>query len=193
MNESQQKFRDRLLSAEKSLPTEKYRKEMADLQERKLSPAQRTIIGIVAAGTLVAAVYIGWLAAAPPRDLPMLARLGLGFGAICTLALAAFAAAAVKRGKMRRKIDANLIAGVIFVSLVVFSSLMLELMNQVPDAAKRVEMGINALLFFGIGCMVLVTSRVEQIELRTREKLLEIELQMQQLVEEIRRSPGSSH
>src|SRR5580692_8363667 len=114
MNEPQQKFRDRLLSAEKSLPTEKYRKEMADLQERKLSPAQRTIIAIVAAGTLVAAVYMGWLAATPPRDLPRLARLGLGFGAICTLALAAFAAAAVKRGKMRRKIDPNQVVTIIF-------------------------------------------------------------------------------
>jgi uncharacterized membrane protein YidH (DUF202 family) len=193
MNESQQKFRDRLLSAEKSLPTEKYRKEMADLQERKLSPAQRTIIAIVAAGTLVAAVYIGWLAATPPRNLPMLARLGLGLGAICSFALAAVAAGAVKRGKMRRKIDPNQMVTIIFVAVVVFAPMMLGLMDQVADVAKRVEIGSSALLFFGMGCFLLLITRGEQMELRTREKLLEIELQVQQLAEEIRRSPGSSH
>jgi uncharacterized membrane protein YidH (DUF202 family) len=191
MNESQQKFRDRLLSAEKSIPTEKYRKEMADLQERKLSPAQRTIIAIVAAGTLVAAVYIGWLAAAPPRDLPILARLGLGFGAICSLALAAVAAGAVKRGKMRRKIDPNQVATIIFVSAVVFVPMMLVLLDQVADVAKRVEIGSSALLFFGIACMFLITSKIEQMELRTREKLLEIELLIQQLTEEVRDSVAS--
>ena len=43
MNEIQQSFRDRLLAAEKSTPTEKYQRELAKLLERRLSPVQRAI------------------------------------------------------------------------------------------------------------------------------------------------------
>ena len=188
MNESQQKFRERLLDAEKSPPTEKYRKAMEELQERKLSPTQRTVIGIVGAGALASAIYMGWLAIVPPGHLPMLARLELGFGAICSLTVGGLAARVAKRGIMKRKIDPGLITGIIFVNLVVFSTVMLVLMGQVPDAGKRVEMGSIALLFFGMGCMFLITSKIEQIELRTTEKLLEIEWHLQQLAEEVRNS-----
>jgi hypothetical protein len=60
-----------LLSAVKSLPTEKYRKEMAKLQERKLSPTQRTVIAIVAAHVLAATAFRGWLAA----NIPMFVKI----------------------------------------------------------------------------------------------------------------------
>jgi hypothetical protein len=178
MNEAQQKFRERLLSVEKASPTEKYRKEMAELHERRLSPTQRAIIVLATVSALAAAVFMGWLAAIPPRHVPMLSRLGLGFWAICSLVASVLASGVAKRGVMRRKIDPNRIVAFIYVSLVVFAITMLALMGQVPDAGKRVIMGSIALLFFGIGCVFLITTRLEQMELRTREKLLEIELEL---------------
>ena len=66
----------------------------------------------------------------------------------------------------------------IYVTLVVFTITMLALMGQVPDPGTRVIMGSIALLFFGMGCVFLITTRLEQMELRTREKLLEIELDL---------------
>lgn len=188
MNESQQKFRERLLDAEKSLPTEKYRNAMAELQERKLSATQRITITVVSAGALAVAVYMGWLAIVPPGRLPMIARLGLAFGVLCSLAVGGLAARVARRGVMKRKVDPGLVTGIIFVDLVIFATLMLILMGQVPDAAKRVEIGSSAILFFGMGCMFLIVSKMEQMELRTTEKLLEIELQVQQLAEEVRPS-----
>jgi len=93
MNEAQQKFRERLLSVEKAPPTEKYQKEMAELHERRLSPPQRAIMVLVTMSTLAAAVFMGWLAAIPPRHLPMVSRFGLGFWAICSLVACALALA----------------------------------------------------------------------------------------------------
>jgi hypothetical protein len=47
-------------------------------------------------------------------------------------------------------------------------------------------MGSLALLFFGLGCVYLITTRPEQMELRTREKPLEIQLELQQVANEVR-------
>src|SRR5215471_13459838 len=118
MNEAQQKFRERLLSLEKASPSEKYRKEMAELHERKLSPTQRAILVLVTIGALAAAVFMGWLAAVAPRPLPMVSRFGLGFWAICSLVASALASGVAKRGVMSRRMDPNRIIAFIYVSLV---------------------------------------------------------------------------
>jgi hypothetical protein len=184
MNEAQQTFRERLLGAERSSPTEKYRKEMAELHERRLSPTQRAIIVFVAIGALAAAVVMGWLAAVPPRPLPMLSRFGLGFWAMCSLVASALASGAAQRGVMKRKIDPNRISALIYVSLVVFAITLLALMGQVSDVGKRVIMGSVALFVLGIGAVFLITNRLDQMELQTREKLLEIELELHRFTQE---------
>ena len=184
MNEAEQKFRERLLSVESASPTEKYRKEMAELHERRLSPTQRAILDLVTISALAAAVFMGWLAVNPPSDWPMLSRLGLGFWAICSLVASVLASGVARRGVIRRRMDPNWIVTIIFVSLVVFAITMLALMGQVPDAGKRVIMGSAALFVFGIGSVFLITNRLEQMELRTREKLLEIELELHRFTHE---------
>jgi hypothetical protein len=186
MNNAEQKFREHLLSAEKASPTEKYRKEMAELHERRLSPAQRAIIVLVTIGALAAAAFMGWLAAVPPRPLPLVSRLGLGFWSGCCLVASVLASGVAKRGVTRRRIEPNRIVGFIYVSLVVFAITMLALMGQVPDAGKRVIMGSIALLVFGMGSVFLITTRLEQMEMRTREKLLEIELELHRFTEQAR-------
>jgi hypothetical protein len=186
MNEAQQKFRERLLSLQKASPSEKYRKEMAALQEQRLSPTQRAIIVLVTLGALAAAAFMGWLAAVPPRPLPMLSRFGLGFWAIGSLVASALASGVAMRGVISRSMGPNRIFAFIYVSLVVFAITLLALMGQVPDVGKRVIMGSIALLFFGMGSVYLIMTRLEQIELRTREKLLEIELELQQVANEVR-------
>ena len=186
MNEAEQKFRERLLSAEKASPTEKYRKEMAELHQRRLSPTQRAIIVLVTISALAAAVFMGWLAAMPPRHLPMVSRLGLGFWAVCSLVASVLASGVARRGVMKRNIDPNRIVAIIYVSLVVFAIAILAWMGQVPDAGKRVIMGSLALLVFGMGSVFLITTRLEQMELRTREKLLEIELELHRFTREAR-------
>jgi hypothetical protein len=185
MNDAQQKFRERLLSAEKSSPTEKYRKEMAELHEGRLSPTKRTIMGFVTVSALAAAGFMGWLAAVPPWHLPLVSRLGLGFWAICSLIASVVASGVAKRGVMGRRIDPSRIVAFIYVSLVVFAITMLALMGQVPDVGKRVIMGSVALLFFGMGGVFLIMTRLEQMELRTREKLLEIELELHRFAHEV--------
>jgi hypothetical protein len=159
---------------------------MAELHERRLSPTQRTIIGLVTVGALAAAVFMGWLAAVPPWHLPLVSRLGLGFWAICSLVASVLASGVARRGVMRRRLDPNRIIALIYLSMVVFAITMLALMGQVPDVGKRVVMGTIALLFFGMGSVLLITTQLEQMELRTREKLLEIELELHQVIDEVR-------
>ncbi|MBU6402276.1 MAG: hypothetical protein KGS61_18310 [Verrucomicrobia bacterium] len=95
---------------------------------------------------------------------------------------------------MRLRISPNRIVAIIYVSLLVFTISLVALMGQVPDAANRALMGTIALLFFGVGCVFLITNRLEQMELRTREKLLEIELELYQvaggLTQKSERPPG---
>ena len=79
MNGAQQEFRERLLSLQKASPSEKYRREVAALQEKRLSPTQRAIVVFVTIGTLAAAVFMGWLAAVPPRPLPDAVTIWFGF------------------------------------------------------------------------------------------------------------------
>jgi len=190
MNEAQQKLRERLLSIEKSSPTEKYSKEMAELQEGRLSPTQRAIMVLVTVSTLAAAVFMGWLAAIPPRPLPIVSRFGLGFWAIGCLVASVLASGVAKRGVMKRRFDPNRIVAFTYVSLVVFAITMLALMGQVPDVGKRVIMGSVALFVFGIGSVFLITNRLEQMELRTREKLLETELELHRFTHEVRTTVG---
>lgn len=186
MNEAQQKFRDRLLSLQKASPPQKYRDELAELQEKKLSPAQRAIAVLVTMGTLTAAVFMGWLAAVPPHPLPVLSRFGLGFWSICSLVASLLASGFFKGGVIRRKMDPNRIVAFVFRNLIVFAITMLALMGQVPDVGMRVIMGSISLFFLGLGSAYVITARLEQVELRTREKLLEIELELQHVIEELR-------
>ena len=184
MNEAQQKFRDRLLSVENTSPTEKYRKEMAELREGRLSPPQRAIMVLVTMSTLAAAVFMGWLAAVPPNDWPLLPRVGLSLWATCSLVASLLAAGVARRGFVKRRLGPDRTVAFIFASLVVFAITMLALMGQVPDVGKRVIMGSVALSIFGLGSVFLITSRLEQMELRTREKLLEIELELHRFAHE---------
>jgi hypothetical protein len=66
----------------------------------------------------------------------------------------------------------------------VFAITILALMGQVPDVGERVRMGSVALFVFGIGSVFLITNRLEQTELRMREKLLEIELELHRFTHE---------
>jgi len=184
MNEAQQKFRDRLLSVEKASPTEKYRKEVTELHERRLSASQRAIMVFVTISTLAAAVFMGWLAVIPPRPFPLVSRLGLGFWALCSLGASVLVSGAAKRGVIKRRFDPNRPVAFIYVTLVVFAVTLLALMGQVPDVGKRVIMGSVALFVFALGSVFLITNRLDQIELRTREKLLEIELELHRFTHE---------
>jgi len=186
MNQAQQKFRERLLSQQKAAPSEKYRKGLAELHAKRLSPTQRVILLLVTISTVSAAVFMAWLAAFPPRPFPMLARLGLGFWSVYSLTAGLLASRVIKDGILGRRLDPDRIVAFIFKNLLIFSITMVALMGQVPETGTRVIMGAIALLFFGIGGVFLITARLEQMELRTREKLLEIELELQQVADEAR-------
>lgn len=186
MNEAQQNFRERLLNLQKASPSEKYLREVAELHQKQLSPTQRAFLVLVTIATLAAAVFMGWLATFPPRPLPMLSRIGLGSWSISSLTASLLASGLVKGSVLRRRMTPNRIVVFVFKNLVIFAITMLALMGQVPDAGTRVIMGSVVLFCFGMGCVYLILARLDEMELRSREKLLEIELELQQVAEEIK-------
>jgi hypothetical protein len=187
MNEKQESFKQRLLAAENSLPTERYLNEMENLRERKLSPIERGVIGCVGGICVGTAVLETVLATATSTHLPLLARAGLGFGALGSLVLGALAALVARRGVMRRKIDPSRMTGVLFVFLVITATLMLDLAGQLADRRVEAVLVPMTMMMFGFAALFLLQSRAEQTELRTREKLLEIQLDLQRLSEELRK------
>jgi hypothetical protein len=190
MNQIQQSFRDRLLAAEKSTPTERYRKELANLHERRLSPVHRVAMSAVIVLVTVAAVVMGKLAIAGPADLPRVAQLALGTGAIGGLFCSAFIAGILRRGAVRRMKDPVSVNSVIWVMSSLSVAFALYLGGSMTDHGPSPLIGIYLilfmLLFFGSASVLLVRSLLEQIELRTREKLLELEYQLAEITEQLK-------
>ena len=195
MNEIQQSFRDRLLAAEKSTPTEKYQRELAKLLERRLSPVQRAIMTAVAVLVSASAVVMGGLAIIGPGHLPMAAQLALGTGAVGGLFCAGFIVAILRRGAVRRMKDPVSLNSLIWVVASLSVAFALYLVGSSRehggDHGAPPFVGIYLILFmlffFASASVLLVRSLLEQAELRTREKLLEVEFQLAQLAEELKR------
>ena len=181
MNENPQSFRDRLLAAEKSTPTEKYQKELANLLERKLSPAQRTVMTGVVAVVSASAMVMGGLAIIGPGKLPLMGQVVLGTGAAGSLLGAGFIVRVLRRGTILRMKDPVFINSLIWV----FSSLSVAGALCVGGSMGHSLLGIHVVLFmlyfFASASVLLMRSLLEQAELRTREKLLELEYHLAQL------------
>jgi tellurite resistance protein TehA-like permease len=190
MNQIQHSFRDRLLAVEKSTPTARYRKELANLRERRLSPFQRVVMSAVLVLVTVATVVMGKLAIAGPANMPMVAQLAFGTGAIGGLLCAAFIGGILRRGVVRRMKDPVSMNSGIWVMSGLSVAFALYLGGNMTDHGPSPFIGIYLILFmlffFGSASVLLVRSHLEQIDLRTREKLLELEYQLAEISEQLK-------
>jgi MFS family permease len=193
MNELQQNFRDRLLAAEKSTPSEKYRKDLANLRVRKMSRAQRVAMIAPMLFCVAAAIRMASPALNPPQNLPMLARIGLGVGAVGSLVWAVLMGIVVKRGVIRRKSDPVVMNRILVTMFAVATGIAGFLALGMPDRARGTQVLVVEAILLLIASVFLIQSLIEQAELRTREKLLELEMQMQEVAEQLRQSADTKH
>jgi MFS family permease len=177
-------FRDRLLAVEPLSPNtrEKLQQELRTMFIHQLRMPGRIFIGLVGLFTLATAVLCGYLTATQ-TELPALARVGLGTGALFGLVGTLMTARVLRRGAIDIKVDGARIAAVVWVFTVLMMTLFLMLGMSIEDRLKGVMMIAYGLTFLIGAGVFMITYRIQQAELATREKLLELELRIAELRE----------
>ena len=144
---------------------------------RELSRTRRFFFGCVSVFGLISGGVCGTLAATEPQ-LPPLARGGLAVGVLFGLAWCVVAARIARRGKLDLRTDNRQIATMVWVFTTLMMTFFLMLGMSVPDRLLGLMMIANGLVFFIGAGVYLIVSRIEQAELNTRERLLQLELRI---------------
>jgi hypothetical protein len=183
MKNEQSNFRDRLLAAEPLSPDsqQKLQQELHAMFTRELNTPHRIVIAIVAVVGLATAVLCGYLAVT--RNLPIVARIGLGTGTLFGLAWVALAVRVWRRGAINLRVDNRMMAAMVWVFTVLMVTFFLMLGMSIEDRLLGVMMIAYGLVFLVGAGVYFISARIEQAELSTHEKLLELELRIAELSE----------
>lgn len=164
----------------------RYRKELEAMTERNLRPCER--IAYVFATVLSAVFFVGFAVAAAVSwgHLPALSTLGFAFGSVFGLAFAALSIQVLKRGRFNLKKDTGKITGIVWLFVIAMMTIFLVQGQQMQDTAKGTQMILTGLVFFvTFGVVGMFQYTIQQAELRVRESILKIELQLAELNERI--------
>jgi|GEM_PF-2773269 len=178
------RFADRLVSVESPKPgvQEQLRKELHDMFIRELSNPRRIFFGIVATIAAISGLVCIALALTE-QQLPMAARIGLGVGSLFGFAWAFFAGRVCWSGNLDLRIDAKRMAQMVWVFTVLMMTFFMYLGMSAKDRTQGILMIVYTLPFMIGAGVYWLNYRIEQTELVTREKLLELELQVTKQIE----------
>ncbi len=167
---------------------ERYEQEVRQMFEKELNVIQRVVCSLAAVVASAMAAVFGWLAVTT-TEIPALARGIFGIGAIFGLVWVGMMVRILRRGSMHTVLDENAQGGWAYgvTCLIAVSTLMLG--GQNPDATRSVFMVVSALVFFLGGCVALLLARIQQSEMKTREKMLEIEYRLLEIAESLQAKP----
>jgi len=184
MTNDQTTFADRLLAVEPLSPNSRQQleQELHAMFVRELSVARRVVFGIVAIVALVSATVCGFLAITEP-NLPTLPRIGLAVGTLFGLAWTVVGARICWRGALDVRLDARRIAIMVWVFTVLMMVFFLMVGMSAEDRLLGLMMIANGLAFLIGAAVYWLTYRIDQAELNTREKLLQLELRLAELRE----------
>jgi hypothetical protein len=184
MNDSRGGFRERLLKSEQVTPAlkERYLKEVHMLFEKRLTGVRRWVwLGAAIMGLGFTGLF-GTLAIVAPAEFPWWGRAVFAAGALFGIGWAILGARIVWRGKMNLKTDTAAGNGMAWVLVVLVSTFA---MVCAPDSLAGLRMIVCSLVFLVGGVAFMTRYVVEQAELKTREKLLEIEYRLAELAETV--------
>jgi hypothetical protein len=116
--------------------------------------------------------------------LPILARVALSVGTLFGLAWAAVAGRMSWRGSIDLKADNRRIAAMVWTFTVLMMVFFLMVGMSVADRLLGLMMIANGLAFLIMAATYWISFRIEQAELATREKLLQLELCLAKLCED---------
>lgn len=179
MNDS---FRDQLLKLEQTTPDLKvrYDTEINAMFEKQVSGTRRWIwLGCALFGAGFAILF-GTLAIMAPTEFPLGARITFAAGALFGIGWLVLGLKVFWRGSIDLKFDSATYAGMAWALPVTIVTI---LMVSAPDSIVGLRMIVSGMVFLVMGLAFLLRHVIEQSELKTREKLLEIEYQLAELAE----------
>jgi hypothetical protein len=178
-NASNDDLRDRLLGGDSWSPEQReiYESRVQALLVGRLTPLRRWSLVAICAALIGLSILTGWLAATA-KNLPTIARVCLVEGTVVQLVAFAYCSRILRNGVFHRRRHPNFISGLMWCFAVVLSIHFLILIPAVPDVRfGMVLLGIALVTLAGAG-MQLVRTCIEQSELNTHERLLEIALRL---------------
>jgi hypothetical protein len=186
MNNSEKTFRDKLLDMEKPNAgyKEKYEKEVLAMLEKKLTFFGRLVYVVTGLIALAAGVWYGIAGILGLMGAPLLSRIVFVVIAMISLAFVGLAAWTVKSGTTRLNIQPPVVAGMIWALVVVMlAGLMSKGMRVEPIWA--IQGVVYGIVFLMVASLLMVLTCIRQSELKTREKLLEIEYRIADLADKV--------
>jgi hypothetical protein len=117
------------------------------------------------------------------KGLPILGKIGFGVSILFTVSFIIFLARIIRRGSINIKTDPNIYVGIIWIFLVIMITLFMLIAGRISDPARGMSMVLNGLVFLIFGVVFLLQNNINQAQLKTQEKLLEIELRLVEMRE----------
>ncbi len=185
MSNGKDKFRDRLVKAERVTPSlrEHYNREVRNMFEKKLTPLHKWGMAALVALMLGQAGVFGYAFFAA-SELPALGRMSFALGVAFALAFAALLIRAIRRGGYNAKTDANAMTGLVWVFIILMITIFMLLAGQMEDTLRGIQMVLNGMVFLIIfGVVGFLQNSINQTHLKTQEKLLEIEYRLAEIGE----------
>jgi hypothetical protein len=187
MNESQERFCQRLMAADPATPEfkAKYDKELHMLfSDQKIEgmPKRKLMVQTAISLTVgIAALVLAGLA--KPYDNTVLERRLLLVAAIFMLAIAIYLIRIMIRGKVNLGTYNSPVEGLAWIMTVItFGIFAFNSLAGSPGGLQLLGVGLGLLVFGGVSKIV---QDVKRAELRTREKLLRLEIQFAELAEKL--------
>lgn len=170
-------LRERLLAAEAEDPALRadYDRRLQAMLEQTLSTPRKVWFAVLAVACVVNVAVMGTFLLTRPA--PSLARVSIGLGIIFSLAWLVHFVRLIRRGTFRRKSDATLGASLVWF-FVIATAILLAFGSKNLD--PFVMFGF---LFLLPASVIVLRTAVEQSELRTQERLLELEYKIARLSE----------
>lgn len=129
------------------------------------------------------ALLFGSLAVFAPTEFPLWSRVVFAVGALFGVGWAVLGIRVFRRGSLDLKKDTFAATRMTWVLVVIMVTL---LMVAAPETIVGLRMVVSGLVFFVMGVAFLLRHVIEQSELKTREKLLEIEYRLADLAESLK-------
>lgn len=192
MNEPHETLGERLLNAERMSPAyrEEYEKEVRKMVEKKLTGPLKCVYLATAALTAGLAAVFGTVAVISWGKLPALATVAFAIGVPFGLAWTAIALWVVRRGRFDVRSHGGMMTGMSWGFVVVLVTLFMLLGAQLPDPVIGVQMVVNGIVFLVMAAVGLLMYHIQRAQMRTHEKLLEIEYRLAELAEEVKKDSG---
>ena len=177
--QDKESFRRRMLAAETENPALRadYDRRIKAMFEVTLSIPKKISLALLVLFCIVAGAAAIQLAIT--ETLPPAARITLLLGAAFSATWALFLGRILRRGTVRRRIDPPVIAGMAFV----FAQAMCILFAVAGMPADKVVLA--GMLFLLPAGLMLLRTVIEQAEMRTQERIVELEYKIARLSEKI--------